>query len=318
MTVPWLVSDIDPLESETLTYLSWLAGNDVAAAAKVVGYPWFVDGIGTGDEALGLRTVARLSTLSPAVTHELLDLPWLSNRLGTSESAVIWTIFALASQESESRSFALSRHVLGLPWVRDGVSKEEGRKLDYFICLPVAANAQESRQAGNGEFEALESIQSLDPEREALDEGVLLALDELDPGHLARRGWDTGLYLPGAHLAGKPWFRDGLSHDEKALIASLRIILRAPQTDAAVRILRQLIDHGAVLSETMTTRSGGKLDVYVVSRKLIPSGQEIFGKLRAQVSSPSGVVSDTSLNAVSVILVDPELRPVIPKFWLAP
>ena len=310
MNVPWFFSDIDPLESETITYISWLAGNDVAAAAKVIDFPWFADGIDTGDEAIGLRTIARISTSSPAIARELLDLPWLAARLGKSESRGIGIIFALASQESARQSFPLSRHVMGLPWFRDGVSEEEGRRLRLAGFVSLAVNDQESGEHLTGELETLEAILSLDPGRDTLDEGVLFAIEDMAP---TRWGWVPEIYSPVAHLAAQPWFRDGFSDADKALIISLRSILRSGQSDASVRIIKQLIEHGTVLSKTMSTRSGGQLDVYVVSRGLIPPGQDIFGKLRSQISSPGGAAVDTSLNVVAIVLVDPELRSCYPE-----
>ena len=312
LRVPWLVSDIGQLEFEAILFVSLMATYDPAIAAKVVGFSWFRDNV-SQDEALGLQHVGRLSTISTEVTLALLNIPWLADGVSQSEVGAIEGIVSLANQEYPEQEFPLSWHVLGLRWVADGLSELEGEKLKILTYIPLALIDQEKRLYQKAEFEPLDAILSLDPENDFLDEGVFLALQEMNPIDLYMRRWDISAYAPSAHLGEQPWFRDGLNDDEKALITSFRSILRSDVTSEAPRILKQLIENGRVHSQTISTPSSGELDIYVVSRSLIPTGEDIFAKLRSQASSAGNSVGDPSLNALIVVLVDPELRTCFPK-----
>ena len=312
---PWMESDIGQQEIEAIIYLSLMTDREPAVARKVVGFSWFSDGI-SREDAVALLEISRVSNVSGSVALELSELPWLADGVGRHELQAIRGIYSLAGQEYALQEFPLSFHVLGLPWIVDGINEEEGQKLEFLTYLPLAVIDAENRVYEGPTLAALEAILSVDPENDVLDEGVFLAFEEMDPIKLFHRGWRSETFEPSAVLAGQPWFRDGFSDDEKALITSFRSILRSGQSQEAERILEQLIEHGEVHSESFTSPSAGSIDVYVVSRALIPADQDIFSKLRSRISTGGGPAGHPSLVAQVILLVDPELRTCFPKIQL--
>ena len=306
--MPWIAPALSEREVEAILLVSVMFNSDTNIAGRVIGLPWLSDGI-SADTAHALFEVARLSTISPSVTHGLMDLPWFVDGLGEYELQAIPGILTLAGidagKEYAQQEFPLAQHVFGLPWVVDGITEEEGEKLAFLGYLPLTA-----------EVEALDAILSLDPANDTLDEGVFLAFRELSSIRLHARGWDLEAFAPGSLLTEQPWFLDGLSDEEKALIISLRSILPSGRSSEAARILKQLIEHGQVHSETISSPSAGELNVYVVSRSLIPPGQDIFGKLRSQFLPAGQPVRDPSRVSHSIILVDPELRTCFPTIQI--
>ena len=313
--MPWIAPALSLTELEAIIYFSLMATYDPTIAERAIDLPWLRDGI-SAETAVALQVVGRLSTISPAVTHGIMDLPWFVDGLREDELLAIQGIVILAGQEYAEQEFPLSLHVLGLPWVVDGVTDEESEKLAFLEYLPLAVIDYENREYQKAEFETLDAILSLDPANDTLDKGVFLAFRELNPARLYGRGWDLEVYLPSGLLAEQPWFRDGLNDEEKALIISFRSILPSGRIDEATRILKQLIEHGRVHSETISSPSAGELNVYVVSRGLIPPGQDIFGKLRSQFLSDGQPVRDPSRVSHSIILVDPELRTCFPTIQI--
>ena len=302
---PWIEDGIDHYEMITIIAVSaWVEANPTISRA-VMAFPWFADGISRQEESL-IRAILAISEMSPSFAQEVLDMPWLADGVGKFELGAIVGIRSLAPWNYPDQDSSLLRRVLSLPWITDGISQEEGRKLALLAACPVV-------DWEKPQYRGVDALLSLDPANDSLDEGAFLALEELIffGGRLGRSGIKISQF-PDELLGSQSWFRDGLSKDEKALIISLNSIMTSCNLADALRILEQVINHGQVLTETISSASTGEINFYVVSRSPLSTEEDIFEKLRSRIRSEGTSAKNPSSVINVVLLVDPELRTCAP------
>ena len=161
----------------------------------------------------------------------------------------------------------------GLTWVLDGLTPSEERELkrlkiideghpDVIQALLAYPWIEDELSEGDREF-----IQSLGSMVKFAPEAAIAVVTIPDlTGHLTGAALKSLRYVSQFQrptwnrLKERPWFQDGLTKEEAALI----VVLEGDSFD--VNVLHKLVQSGRVLSETITTPLAGEVTVFVVSQ----------------------------------------------------
>lgn len=186
---------------------------------------------GTGEfESTGNCTAAVAVTVSAFAMN---GLSWIADGFTENEKSAREHIGALAQIDAE-----MAQRLAGAPWLADGVSGAELLLLDELEFLakihPATAIALTTVPDRTGRL-----IASLMKSRASF-------LDN-EPGRLKQ-------------LVNQPWFLDGLTGEEAALVVTLS------ETELSQEVFEDLLDDAHVLSHSVTLPLSGEVNLYAVSR----------------------------------------------------
>ena len=176
--------------------------------------------------------------------------------------------------------------------------ENEGRRLGLFKFLGAWQNE---------EYTVSDFIASMDPAAGSLDEGVLIALEEMDGSNYV--GTVKLLEL----LISQAWFQDGLSSEEKAFVIALRGIPSGGGY-GTWPIGKELVEEGQVWSDTFHATSLGELNLFVVSRFIFSSDDDIFEGLRAGLEAVGASARQPSETTNVILLVERDLQTCYPQW----
>ena len=158
------------------------------------------------------------------------SLPWVADGVTDSERQAMDQIRAFARIDP-----SMSQRVAGSPWLSDGVTEDELRML------------ADLRYFSRVHPETAVLVTTVPDQTGRLIGAVLKQI----------RFYDSGLV---GQIQEQPWFQDGLTEDEAALIVVLR---SAYETDD---VFQDLLESGHVRSETISLPLAGEVDLFAVGR----------------------------------------------------
>ena len=277
-TLPWFTDDITEDERWTLATLHRIASTNAEIANIVAGLPWFIDGITedeqhaineldhiapidedlakvvanllwlgdgiTAHEASAIFTLGRIAESDLGLARTIAILPWFTNDITEDERWTLATLNSIAETDVE-----LATMVTNLPWLTDGVTEREGRALNAI-----------GRIAGIDRDLASELAASVkDPTRD-LD---IYALEAF--GWIAGHG-DDAL----GRLTSQPWYADGLSDEEYALI----VVLGGLVGDSSA-LYDDLIQTHFIQTRTVLLSLAREVNIYVIQNSPFPPYEEL-------------------------------------------
>ena len=244
LSFPWMADKITEYEVRTVQYIETVADESPSLAELLTRLPSIADDI-TREEWRALRSIGDSAKAYPSLAERLVGLPWIADGMTGDEERAAGYILDLAKQSS-----SLAELLVGLPWIADGITASEMASVRY-----------------------LKSIAEIDPEIATSLLNIPGEVGDLAGGVLrsvnAIAGADLGLLQ---QLLTQPWYQDGLSDEEAALIVVLRST--AHQED----VFRALIEGGKVISDTFSLPLTGEVNSYVVSR--FPLQEDVLGYIR--------------------------------------
>ena len=286
LSFPWFTDEITDDELKVVNTIGLLADEDMTLAQRAVDFQWMKDGISAGDRYI-LTCIKTISRLNLPLGQRLVSFPWLADGVTKDEGAAVHLICLFVAD-----SGSLGQLLVNLSWFADGIDHHEGEALSHLLSLAHEDLTLAQRAAklpwladgrlGEGEQEALERIRSIAQMDPAIAHAVM-ASDFFD-GTNRSLLWDFQVSASRfsrqdpqrwEQVANRPWFQDGLTAEEAALIVVLNNVLRDNE-----RLFQEFIDGVHVSSRTISVASG-EVHVFLVRR---PSVQD---------------VDDTVLNAVS-------------------
>ncbi len=160
-----------------------------------------------------------------------------------------------------------------LPWVNDGITGDEWEAMEHVRALAQVDRPMSQRVAGSqwlsdgiseDELRVLADLRGLAHTHP--DIAVLTTTTPDQTGSLTEDVLSSLLWMiddepsRSEQLLSRPWFRDGLTEEEAALLVVLR--------DAAAfeDVFRDLLQDGHVRSETISLPLAGEVDLFAVSR----------------------------------------------------
>ncbi len=181
-----------------------------------------------------------------------------------------------------------------LTWVADGITDDERQAMDHVRVLATIDRSMSQRVAGSpwlsdgvteDELRMLADLRDLAGVHPEIAVLVTTVPDETGRliGAVLRRIRFYDFYDPGllGQIREQPWFQDGLTEDEAALIVVLR--------DAADSedVFRDLLQGGHVRSDTISLPLAGEVDLFAVGRSERGLG-EVFGNMAFAVEAQEG------------------------------
>ena len=196
------------------------------------------------------------------------NLPWVRAGITSSERRAMDHIRALARVDQ-----SMSQRVAGSPWLSDGVAEDELHTIGDLrsladrhpeIAVQVTTVPDNTSYLIGAALLSLQSILSSDPDRSQ-------------------------------QLLSQPWFQDGLTAEEAALIATLR--------SAAVseKAFADLIRGGHVRSETITLPLADEVSLFAVGRSE-PGLDDALERMMVGVTSIEGFMGTPWPNPVVILL----------------
>ena len=194
--------------------------------------------------------------------------------------------------------------LLRLPWITDGISKQEGLVIDFF-----SARAQFAWDLDSGVISysadkriIVDVVLSLEPTVEyaeaSLGASVMRSLESILTFQDRRRLKQLNSQL---------WLGDGLTSEEMALIVTLRSV--ADLSKASETAFQGLMESGPVHSETFFLPSLGEVDLFVVGWPPFQEDREVFEVLRRGIEVIEDFMHVPWDQPNVIALLAPELNP---------
>ena len=168
-----------------------------------------------------------------------------------------------------------------LPWVKDGITESEMELISYL------SNVADTH------FEIADSEITAPEATGELIKTVLSKLVSIRNEHESKH----------EQLLSQPWFRDGLTDEEAALIVVL------PTIDYHEDIFQGLIGGGHVVSDTISLPMAGEVTLYAVSRSLFQQDYDVLGAMRTGIRVIEEFMGRPWNNSSVIALVEPEWVP---------
>ena len=250
---PWLEDGIVSTENNVLRDVRSIALMDLELARMTKSLPWLYDTITDGESA-AILTLARIASEDPKLARTSASLRWFVDGLNRNEHGALASLAGIASLDQE-----LAGLVVETPWFDDGITDDESAGLGA-----VRASLDALSEIGLGDSELLEIAMEI-PWLEA--------------------GWSRDLYryyllsllwtfqMQGtdalAQLTARPWFADGLSEQEAALVVTLSGV-----GDAS--LYRDLLEAYHTQNKTVSLSLAGDVSIWVIQTGAFPAEEDLL------------------------------------------
>ena len=239
----WLGDGTTAHEASAIFTLGRIAESDLELARTVATLPWFTNDI-TEDERWTLAALNSIAETDAEIANLVAGLPWFIDGITEDEQHAINELGHIAPMDAE-----LAKVFANLPWLTDGVTEREARALNAI-----------GRIAGIDRDLASELAASLkDPTRDM----NIHAIEAL--GWIAGRGEDVL-----GRLTSQPWYADGLSDEEYALIVVLgRLVGDSPA------LYDDLLQTHFIQTRTVLLPLAREVNVYVIQNSPFPPYEDL-------------------------------------------
>lgn len=276
--MPWMEDGVNGNESFALRSVGNVARRDLELAETLAGLPWFSDGV-TRDEQRELGALARITSRSLDLARMMVSLPWFVDDVTSDESTALYDLGNIASNNLE-----LAKMIARLPWFFDGIIKEERRALSALRSI-IHADVDLANMVTNLPWftdgvteeelliiEALRRIANINTELASqlaasvnnqsrdLDSYTLEALS-----YIAARGEDAL-----DRLTSQPWYADGLSDAESALVVVL-----GGAIGQSSKMYDDLLRSHFIQTKTVSLPLAGNVNIHVIQNAPFHSYEDL-------------------------------------------
>ena len=262
LDLAWVKDGVSGPERAAVEFFSRIRSSDPTMAQTVLDFGWFADGMDLeNNETNTLGSLAALAESQPTLVTRLLNFSWLSDGITEDETQAVRYIGNLAKE-----SHSLAERLMSFPWIADGITEKEGAAI---VHVKLIAGIDP---------EIADSVVNLPGEVGSLGEDALWSLYDI-----LRSGRPTRLlgeqWFP---ILDEPWFQDGLTDEEAALIIVLRSAVNSEQ------LFQDLFRGAHLRSETVSLPLAGEVNLFAVSRSPFPRDSDILEGLGFGVEALEG------------------------------
>ena len=227
LELPWVRDEISEPEQQSLESIAVLAREDSGVAETVAGFPWLTDSV-SEDEQWSLWSLAELIAHSYELGNRAANFPWLNDSITEEER---WALANL--RELAFHSLELGSVTSKYPWVANDITDAERWSLRGIRDLTQISVDLGSKVAGftwmadsitQDKRWALRYLSDLAEKDESLANQLLAgeflseSFDERDGHALLSILQISDSPEDLALLRGTPWFVDGITHEDAALL----------------------------------------------------------------------------------------------------
>ena len=213
----------------------------------------------------------------PTAVNSTQDLGWMQDGLTDTEQRTLTHLQRLESQYPD-----LANVILGAPWLVDDIADYEVQILANILRIAdVDISAAKTLVANLLSRDTLTEVTA-----DALNTLAFVAMDSREDYHL---------------LVNQPWFEDGLTDKETALIAVLLAVLDERE------LFLDLIQTGSVLDETFVSPLGSEVHLLVASVLPPESGRSLLEDLRLGIETMEELMGVQWPARNVIVLLSPDL-----------
>ena len=274
---PWFADGVTTEETYAIQSLSQLASNDAGLARLIADSPWFPT-IVTDDQNDGISALSSIWSTSPELARTIATLPWFTDGITEDERWTLATLNSIAETDAE-----IANLVAGLPWFIDGITEDEQHAINelvhiapmdaelakVFANLPWLTDGVTEREARA--LNAIGHIAGIDRD---LASELAASVKDLRELHfhtiealrwIAVRGEDVL-----GRLTSQPWYADGMSDEEYALIVVLgRLVGDSPA------LYDDLLQTHFIQTRTVLLPLAREVNIYVIQNSPFPPYEDL-------------------------------------------
>ena len=277
MNSPWFPERVTDEQNDGIAALSSIAAINPELARITVSISWFIDGV-TSEEQNAIRLLSRIASDDADLAKTVVALPWFTDELTPYEIDALYYLDNIEYRDTE-----LATMVAGLPWITDGVSEGEVHALnaiwsiatkDVELATMVANLPRLSDGVTEREGRALDAIGHIAGiDRDLASELAASAKDlrELHFYTIEALRW-IAVYGEDAfgRLTSQPWYADGLSDEEYALIVVLgRLAISSPA------LYDDLLQTHFIQTRTVLLSLAREVNIYVIQNTPFPPYEDL-------------------------------------------
>ena len=281
---PWAQDELTLRETEALIDLEEIKTTDPAFYQFLLDAEWLADGTGFSSLDL-LREIARDR---PRLAQAVMGFQWLTDDITNAEYTVLNILRSLDIHFPD-----LTPAILGLPWLAGDITHDDAQAMS-----DIQGNARSRLEL----VTTILNIQFVDgQEAGPLRRNLMHSLN-----YLCYRELDFGSLDPCDETVNQPWFQDGLTDEEAAKV----IALNSETAVSNETIFLDLLRGGNVESESLSLPSGGKAEVFVVSRSRLSTAERalVFQELRFGIEALEGFMETPWPEPATVVYLEPWVR----------
>ena len=234
-----------PSMDRQLSNFQWLADDD---APETIWSLW--------------NHIHELAQIDLSSAQRILSFPWLADGINGDETRAIGSIL-----ESARKDLSLAQRIIDVPWFADGINTAESRAIAF--VLDVELNADQTDVTADERL-LIDVILSLEHAVGSLGEGVVTSLETMRSVSIDPRAIK--------HLVSQPWFQDGLTSEEQALIIVLRVFV-------GDELFRELVEDGQTLSETFSSSAADEVNLFIVGQPPFRTTDVLFAGMRFAIEA---------------------------------
>ena len=235
-TLPWVRDGLSERSLRALQQFAVLARKDIELARRVASQRWFADGV-SEDEWLALRALALIAARDPVSAELLRGLEWLQDDLDRVAVGIILNIQALVDADT-----TLARTLLSYPWIGDRPTSTVRSLIWQLLRLTHRDRSMAT------ELAEMNLVAESGGELQAGVVGALVGLYDTRPDFLSE-------------IVAQPWFADGLTPGEAAIVSVLRTLSRLKP-----ELAEDLLLDGRAQSRAMESALSGTIRLHIVHR----------------------------------------------------
>ncbi len=296
LDLPWVVDGPNDNEDGVLAHFQFIPEEDSPLLQRLVGFPWFTDGL-TEIEADVLILIVVINMEYSFQAERIAGFQWIADGISPNEKSFVLKIQNLlrdVGANASDNQYAAQR-VLALPWLADDFTEHEYTLISQYLSWVV----------GWVDLELSDSV---------LESPLFDASDgEVKPLQAAAMTVVRSLIRRGRleELLGQPWFQDGLTEEELALITVLTGRLDEEE------VFQGFIKGGDVVhSETIALPFAGELKLFVISRFPLDPDSGIIEFTRSSVEHIEAAVGVPWPRDFIILVVEPTARVDVTHYFI--
>ncbi len=296
LDLPWVVDGPNDNEARALASFLHIPEKDSSLLQTLVGFPWFTDGL-TEIEADVLILIGRINMEYSSQAERVAGFPWIADGISPHEESFVLRIQNLLRNVgvNASDNQYVAQRVLALPWLADDFTEHGYTLISQYLSWVV----------GWVDLELSDSV---------LESPLFDVSDgEVKPLQAAAMTVVRSLIRRGRleELLGQPWFQDGLTEEELALITVLTGRLDEEE------VFQGFIKGGDVVhSETITLPFTGELKLFVISRFPLDPDSGILEFMRSSVEHIEAAVGEPWPRDFAILVVEPTARTDVTHYFI--
>ena len=284
----WQKDGMTSDEKDTLTSLQSLYCHHPSVFEVLMGYQWLSHDIDR-DKLFTIYNIRHIAEVDLALAHHLVGLPWLADGPNFGERAAVETIDGLANRNSRGdiRARSLAWQIVLLPWFVDGITGGELHLLDFVKNMKM----------GNTQPGLI---------RRMMESEWFISGNAGESAEIITALYSIGSLYHLEMLVGQPWFLDGLTDSEVAVILALPHGSDVPDQE----FQQALLQHEQVVSETVSLLLAGEIRLSAAGEVSFSPNSAVLPSVHTGVQTLETYMGEPWPGDRVVVFLDPPETPL--------